>query len=135
MDPRYSGHVLEDNYSVYSGIRTLYRPVRTVVSTRTQIPRIIYSGNNHSQLYLLRTKSRSTCNRLCKCTDCPVQQRKRTALIWQHMRCGRIVYVVIIIIIHSFFHGLGRMTRSGIDALPSLPRASTISSSSRFVFE
>ena len=32
-----------------------------------------------------------------------------------------------------FLHGLGRSTCSGIDALPSFPRASTISSSSRFV--
>ena len=34
-----------------------------------------------------------------------------------------------------FFHGLGRLTCSGIDALPSFPGASTISSSSRFVVE
>ena len=32
-------------------------------------------------------------------------------------------------------HGLGRLTCSGIDALPSFRRASTISSSSRFVVE
>jgi hypothetical protein len=40
-------------------------------------------------------------------------------------------YIIIII----FLHGLCRMTCSGIDALPSFPRASTISSSSRFVVE
>ena len=34
-----------------------------------------------------------------------------------------------------FLHGLGRLTCSSIDALPSFPRASTISSSSRFVDE
>ena len=34
-----------------------------------------------------------------------------------------------------FLHGLGRLTSSGIDALPSFPEASTISSSSRFVVE
>jgi hypothetical protein len=37
-----------------------------------------------------------------------------------------------------FLHGLGRLTCSGIEALPSFPRASTISSSSRlcvFVYE
>ena len=34
-----------------------------------------------------------------------------------------------------FLHGLGRLTCSGIDALPSFPGASTISSSSRFVVE
>jgi hypothetical protein len=47
---------------------------------------------------------------------------------------GTIVQEVIIIII-IFLHGLGRLTCSGIDALPSFPRASTISSSSRFVVE
>ena len=34
-----------------------------------------------------------------------------------------------------FLHGLGRLTCSGIDALPSFSRASTIYSSSRFVVE
>ena len=43
-----------------------------------------------------------------------------------------VVYLFIIII---FLHGLGRLTCSGIDALPSFPGASTISSSSRFVVE
>ena len=43
--------------------------------------------------------------------------------------------IIIIIIIIIFLHGLGHLTCSGIDALPSFPRASTISSSSRFVFE
>jgi hypothetical protein len=38
-------------------------------------------------------------------------------------------------IIIIFFHELGRLTRSGIDALPSFPGASTISSPSRFVVE
>ena len=42
---------------------------------------------------------------------------------------------VIIIIIIIFLHGLGRLTCSGIDALPSFPGASTISSSSGFVVE
>ena len=42
---------------------------------------------------------------------------------------------IIIIIIIFFFHGLGRLTCSGIDALPLFPGASTISSSSRFVVE
>ena len=40
-----------------------------------------------------------------------------------------------VIIIFFFFHGLGHLTCSGIDALPSFPGASTISSSSRFVVE
>jgi hypothetical protein len=40
-----------------------------------------------------------------------------------------------IIIIIIYLHGLGRFTCTGIDALPSFPGASTISSSSRFVFE
>ena len=39
------------------------------------------------------------------------------------------------IIIVIFLHGLGRLTCSGIDASPSFPGASTISSSSRFVVE
>ena len=39
------------------------------------------------------------------------------------------------IIIIIFLHGLGRLTCSGIDALPSFPWESTISSSSRFVVE
>jgi hypothetical protein len=37
--------------------------------------------------------------------------------------------------IFIFLHGLGRLTCSGIDALPSFPGASTISSPSRFVVE
>ena len=41
----------------------------------------------------------------------------------------------MIIIIITFLHGLSRLTFSGIDALPSFPGASTISSSSRFVVE
>jgi len=40
-------------------------------------------------------------------------------------------YNIIIIILH----GLGRLTCSGIDALPSFSGASTISSSTRFVVE
>ena len=40
-----------------------------------------------------------------------------------------------IINITIFLHGLGRLTCSGIDALPSFPGSSTISSSSRFVVE
>jgi len=47
--------------------------------------------------------------------------------------CTEIIIIIIIIII--FLHGLGRLTCSGIDALPSFPAASTISSSSRFVVE
>ena len=43
--------------------------------------------------------------------------------------------VLEVIIIIIFLHGLGRLTCSGIDALPSFPRASTVSSSSRFVVE
>ena len=38
-------------------------------------------------------------------------------------------------VIIIFLHGLGRLTFSGIDALPLFPGASTISSSLRFVFE
>jgi hypothetical protein len=42
-------------------------------------------------------------------------------------------FIIIIIII--FLHGLGILTCSGIDTLPSFPVASSISSSSRFVVE
>ena len=40
-----------------------------------------------------------------------------------------------LIIIIIFLHGLGRLTCSGIDALPLFPGESTVSSSSRFVVE
>ena len=46
-----------------------------------------------------------------------------------------IMIIIIIIIIIIFLNGLGRLTCSGIDALPSSPGASTVSSSSRFVVE
>ena len=46
----------------------------------------------------------------------------------------QICYLNIVIMI-IFLHGLGCLTCSGIDALPSFPGASTISSSSRFVVE
>jgi preprotein translocase subunit SecG len=46
-----------------------------------------------------------------------------------------IIIIVIVIIIIIFLHGLGHLTHSGIDALPSFAGASTISSSSRFVDE
>jgi flagellar basal body-associated protein FliL len=46
-----------------------------------------------------------------------------------------VVVVIIIIIIIFFLHGLGRLICSGNDALPSFPRASTISSSTRSVAE
>jgi hypothetical protein len=55
------------------------------------------------------------------------------------MKARGSVEIIIIIIIFFFFYflnGLVHLTRSGIDALPSFPRASTISSSSsRFVVE
>ena len=38
-------------------------------------------------------------------------------------------------IIIIFLHGLGRLTCSDMDALPSFPAASTVCSSSRFVVE
>jgi hypothetical protein len=46
-----------------------------------------------------------------------------------------IVIIITIIITVIFLHELGRLTCSGIDVLPSFPRASTIPSSSRFVVE
>jgi hypothetical protein len=42
---------------------------------------------------------------------------------------------IIIIIIIISLHALGRLTCSDIDALPSFPRSSTISSPSKFVVE
>ena len=47
-------------------------------------------------------------------------------------RNGTKMFIIIIIFL---LHGLGRFTSSGIDAFPSFPRVSTISSSSRFVVE
>ena len=44
-------------------------------------------------------------------------------------------WVVVKIIIIMFFHGLGRLTCSSIDVLPSHPGVSTISSSSGLVIE
>ena len=46
-----------------------------------------------------------------------------------------LLFIIITIIIIIFLHGLGRLTCSGIDALPSFLGASTVSSSSRFVVE
>ena len=43
--------------------------------------------------------------------------------------------MVSLFVIIIFLHGLGHLTCSGIDALPSFPGASTTSSSSRFVVE
>jgi len=51
---------------------------------------------------------------------------------------GPTMFISIIIIIFFFFfflHGLGRLTCSGIDELPSFPGASTVSSPSRLVVE
>ena len=46
-----------------------------------------------------------------------------------------IIIIIIIIFFFFFLHGLGRLTCSGIDALPSFPGASTIPSSPGFVGE
>ena len=51
------------------------------------------------------------------------------------LQCPVNKILIIIIIIIFFLHGLGRLTCSGIDPLPSFAGASTISSSSRFVVE
>ena len=50
--------------------------------------------------------------------------------LWWHF-----IIIIIIIIIIIFLHGLSCLTCSGIDALPSFPGASTISSSARFLVE
>jgi hypothetical protein len=49
--------------------------------------------------------------------------------VFENKMPGRITIIII------FLHGLGRLTCSGIDELPSFPGASTVSSSSRFVVE
>ena len=56
-----------------------------------------------------------------------------TIMCWvdKYCVCGTICIIIIII----FLHWLGRWNSSGIDTLPSFPRASTISSSSRSVVE
>ena len=52
--------------------------------------------------------------------------------IYSYLYITVISFVIVIII---FLHGLGRLNFSGIDAFPSFPGTSTISSSSRFVVE
>jgi len=47
----------------------------------------------------------------------------------------RTLNIIIIIVIIIFLHGLGRLTCSGIDALPSFPGASAIPYSPGFVGE
>ena len=49
--------------------------------------------------------------------------------LFVHLHCDSFIIIIIIIII-NFLHGLGRLTCSGIDALPSFP-----STPSRFVVE
>ena len=85
----------------------------------------------------------------CRLVDLPhgrpkvLWQRTTHVIGWFAGRTSKIkkifeqffVIFSLIIIIIIFLHGLGRLTCSGIDALPSFPGASTISSSSRFVVE
>jgi len=59
-----------------------------------------------------------------------MQSRDNTCSSFLKLWLGLIIIIIII-----FLHGLGRLTCSGIDSLPLFPRASTISSSSRFVVE
>jgi hypothetical protein len=54
---------------------------------------------------------------------------------YSFMYRGAYFIIIIIIIIIIFLHGLGRLTCSSIDELPSFPGACTVSSSSRFVVE
>ena len=51
------------------------------------------------------------------------------------MYVHELFFSFFIIIIFIFLHGLGRLSCSGIDALPYFPGASTISSPPRFVVE
>ena len=61
----------------------------------------------------------------------------RKCTVWQTWNfCSSGIYwIMIIIIITIFPYGLGLLTCSGIDALPSFLRSSTISSSSRSVVD
>jgi len=62
---------------------------------------------------------------------CGLREDRYTFLITSHsiiLRMRNVSNIIIIIL-----HGLGRLTCSGIDALPSFPRASAIPSSPRFV--
>ena len=68
--------------------------------------------------------SSETCRAVC---------RKYNKTVYSCILLDNYWYFIIITII--FLHGLGRLTCFGIDALPSFPGASTISSSSRFVVE
>jgi hypothetical protein len=61
-----------------------------------------------------------------------VKWRERLALLELP---SRVIIIIIIIIIIIFFHGLGHLNSSGIDALQSFPGTPTISSSSRLVVE
>jgi hypothetical protein len=59
-----------------------------------------------------------------------LKDSKRGAKLGVEVKCNWRRKVIII-----FLYGLGRLTFSGIDPLPSFPRASTIVNSSRFVVE
>ena len=71
--------------------------------------------------------------------NCSLVQSLCIVFVWTvlagHWPTQRDNVTQIIIIITIFLHGLGRLTRSGIDALPSFPRASTNSSFPKFVVE
>jgi len=64
--------------------------------------------------------------------NCPRSHASKRALIQVEETLNIIIIIIIIII---FLHGLGHLTYSSIDALPSFPGTSTISSTSRFIVE
>jgi len=57
--------------------------------------------------------------------------KTHSAICFIESACILTKFIIIIILLHA----LGRLTCSGIDALPLFPGASTISSSSRFVVD
>jgi len=74
------------------------------------------------------------------CTSMSIKQItaqcfRRCFRVWESLSKAFVPEDLISHIIIIFLHGLGRLICSGIDALPSFPGASTISSSSRFVVE
>ena len=87
-------------------------------------------GPHSSQMFVLFYVLLVLCSSVCVCVcKCVLYYCHRVATQLQ------LTNIIIIIIIIIFLLGLGRLTCSGIDALPSFPGASTISSSSRFAVE
>ena len=101
--------------------------LNTAVKTSTLSP-------PETKIQPLVTQSYSSYSETCRFqTHIHTRRRTFTFLVSVYSSDPNTCLQNFIIII--FLHGLGRLTCSGIDALPSFPGASTISSSSRFVVE